>query len=66
MPIDSFKPSLIYKDETGYEFGDISNDKKYIAFEKSGGSQADSDVYLYNTATKEMKNITRAHRRRGE
>ena len=58
MPIDSLKPSLIYKDETGYDFGDISNDKKYIAFEKSGGSPADSDVYLYNTATKEMKNIT--------
>ena len=58
MPIDSFKPSLVYKDETGYGFGAISDDKKYIAFEKSGGSQADSDVYLYNTATKELKNIT--------
>ena len=58
MPIDSLKPSLIYKDETGFDFGDISNDKKYIAFEKSGGSPADSDVYLYNTATKELKNIT--------
>ncbi|HEU5460624.1 MAG TPA: alpha/beta fold hydrolase, partial [Pyrinomonadaceae bacterium] len=58
MPIDGLKPSMIYKDETGYDFGDISNDKKYIAFEKSGGSPADSDVYLYNTATKELKNIT--------
>jgi len=58
MPIDSFKASLIYKDETGLDFGDISNDKKFIAFEKSGGSQADSDVYLYNTATKELKNLT--------
>jgi dipeptidyl aminopeptidase/acylaminoacyl peptidase len=58
MPIDSFKPSLIYKDETGLDFGDISNDRKFIAFEKSGGSQADSDVYLYNTATKELKNLT--------
>ncbi len=58
MPIDTFKPSMIYKDETGFDFGDISNDKKFIAFEKSGGSQADSDVYLYNVATKEMKNIT--------
>jgi len=58
MPIDTFKPSMIYKDETGLDFGDISNDKKFIAFEKSGGSQADSDVYIYNTATKELKNIT--------
>jgi dipeptidyl aminopeptidase/acylaminoacyl peptidase len=58
MPIDTFKASLIYKDETGFDFGDISNDKKFIAFEKSGGSQADADVYVYNVATKELKNIT--------
>ncbi|HJP93972.1 MAG TPA: S9 family peptidase [Pyrinomonadaceae bacterium] len=58
MPIDTFKPTMIYKDETGFDYGRISNDKKYIAFEKSGGSQADSDIYLYNTTTKEMKNIT--------
>ena len=45
-------------DETGFNFGSISDDKKYIALEKSGGSQADSDVYLYNVATKELKNIT--------
>ena len=58
MPIDSFKPAMIYKDETGLDVGAISDDKKYIAFQKSGGSQADSDILLYNTATKEMKNIT--------
>lgn len=58
MPIDTLKPTLIYKDETGLDFGDISNDRKYIAFQKNGVSQADSDVYLFNTATKEMKNIT--------
>ncbi len=58
MPIDSFKGALIYKDDTGLDLGAISDDKKYIAFQKSGGSPADSDVFLYNTATKEMKNIT--------
>ena len=46
MPIDTFKPSMIYKDETGFNVGDISNDKKYIAFQKSGGSAADADIYL--------------------
>src|SRR5215212_8593755 len=54
MPIDTFKASLIYKDETGLDFGDISYDKKFIAFQKNGGSQADADVFLFNTATKEM------------
>ena len=58
MPIDTLKATLIYKDETGIEFGDISNDKKFLAFQKNGASTADSDVFLYNVATKEMKNIT--------
>jgi dipeptidyl aminopeptidase/acylaminoacyl peptidase len=58
MAIADLKPVLIYQDETGYQVGDISNDKKFIAFGKPGSSTADSDVYLYNTATKEMKNIT--------
>jgi dipeptidyl aminopeptidase/acylaminoacyl peptidase len=58
MPIDTFKPSMVYKDEIGLDVGDISNDKKFISFDKSGGSQADSDVYLYNVATKDLKNLT--------
>ena len=58
MSIADLKPVLIYKDETGYNFGAISNDKKFIAFGKPGSSTADSDVYLYNVETKEMKNLT--------
>jgi dipeptidyl aminopeptidase/acylaminoacyl peptidase len=58
MPIDTFKATLIYKDETGMDVSTISNDKKYIAFQKNGASTADSDVFLYNTAAKEIKNIT--------
>src|SRR2546423_2592080 len=58
MPIADLKPTLLYEDKTGYVFGAISNDKKFIAFGKPGSSTADSDVYLFNTETKEMKNIT--------
>jgi len=58
MTVADFKPTLIYKDETGLDFGDISNDKKFIAFQKNGGTATDADVYLYNIATKELKNIT--------
>src|SRR5689334_7815186 len=58
MPLDTFKPSLIYEDKTGLDFGAISDDKKYIAFQKNGGSPSQSDVYLYNAATKQLKNIT--------
>ncbi|MEY2500363.1 MAG: hypothetical protein QOI07_697 [Verrucomicrobiota bacterium] len=58
MSVADLKPTLIYKDETGYNLGDISGDKKFLAFGKPGNSTADSDVYLFNTETKEMKNIT--------
>ena len=58
MPISDFKATLIFKDDQGLDFGDISNDKKFIAFQKTGDSPADADVYLYNTETKELKNIT--------
>src|SRR2546423_12173064 len=58
MSIADLKPTLIYKDETGYQIGAISNDKRFIAFGKPGNSTADSDIYLFNTETKEMKNIT--------
>lgn len=58
MSIADLKPTLIYKDETGYQPGAISDDKKFIAFGKPGNSTADSDIYVLNTKTKEMKNIT--------
>jgi dipeptidyl aminopeptidase/acylaminoacyl peptidase len=58
MTVADFRARPVYKDETGYDFGDISNDKRYIAFQKNGASQADSDVYVYDTTTKELKNIT--------
>jgi len=58
MVIDGLRHSLVYEDRTGFDLGDISSDKKYIAFQKSGDSPSDSDVYLYNTVSKEMKNLT--------
>ena len=53
----SYERKLLYQDSVGYQFGDISNDEKFIAFGKPN-TTSDSDVYLYNVATKEMKNIT--------
>src|ERR1041385_8579031 len=57
MTIADLKPTLVYQN-TGFIFGAISNDKNFIAFAKPGNSTADSDVYLLNTETKEMKNLT--------
>src|SRR5215213_5321307 len=52
-----FKPVLLYKDETGYDVGDISNDRKFVALQKTT-TTVDTDIYLYNTATKELKHLT--------
>ncbi|HKP73538.1 MAG TPA: S9 family peptidase [Pyrinomonadaceae bacterium] len=57
MSIADFKPTLLYKDEAGYDFGDISNDEKFIALLKTN-TTVDTEMYLYNTATKELKHIT--------
>ena len=58
MALVDLTPKLIYKDETGFQFGDISNDRKFIAFGKPGKTTADSDVYLFNIETKDMKHLT--------
>jgi len=58
MALVNLTPKLVYKDETGFQFGDISNDRKFIAFGKPGKTTADSDVYLFNIETKEMKHLT--------
>lgn len=58
MNAADLKAKLLYQDDKGFQFADISNNRRCIAFTKSGKSTSDSDVYIYNTETKEMKNIT--------
>jgi len=58
MALADLKPRLVYKDETAFDFGEISNDKRFIAFQKSGATPSDSDVYLYDTQSKQLKNVT--------
>lgn len=53
----SFERKLLYQDTVGYQLGDISNDEKFLAFAKPN-TTSDSDIFIYNVATKEMKNIT--------
>jgi dipeptidyl aminopeptidase/acylaminoacyl peptidase len=57
MAVSDLKPVPVYRDETGYEIGDISNDKRYIAFGKTN-TDHDSDIYLYDTTSKQMKHLT--------
>lgn len=58
MTIADMKPALVFKDETGYDFSDISNDERYIAFVKPGNSTTDADIYIYDIQGKQMRHIT--------
>lgn len=49
--------TLIYKDETGYDIGAISDDGKWIAFGKSNTTN-DNDLYLFSVADNQMKHLT--------
>lgn len=53
-----YERTLLFKDETGYQVGDVSEDGKWIALARPV-TTADADLYLWNTATREMKNISK-------
>jgi dipeptidyl aminopeptidase/acylaminoacyl peptidase len=57
MDTAPYQRTLVYQEEKGFEFGDISDDAKWIALEKPN-TTADSDIYLFEIATKEMKHLT--------
>jgi dipeptidyl aminopeptidase/acylaminoacyl peptidase len=54
----SYARSMAYKDEVGYEFGDVSEDAKWIAFQKIN-TTADSDIYLWNAPAQTMTQISK-------
>jgi dipeptidyl aminopeptidase/acylaminoacyl peptidase len=50
--------TMVYKDEVGYRYGDISEDGRWIAFQKVN-TTSDSDIFLWNTAAKTMTLISK-------
>jgi len=57
MDIETFTPKMIYQNDAGYELASISRDKKYFAFFKPITTN-NSDMYLYDRKTKEMKHLS--------
>jgi dipeptidyl aminopeptidase/acylaminoacyl peptidase len=49
--------TVVYKNDSGMNISAISRDGKWLAFDKPN-TTADSDIYLYNVATREIKHIT--------
>ena len=54
----SYARTLFYQDDVGYDLGDISDDAKWIAFQKIN-TTADSDIYLWSAAAKTMTLISK-------
>ena len=57
MSIDDFKSKLIFQNDKGYNIGDISNDKRYLALSKSI-TRNNTEMYLYDFMTKELKHLS--------
>jgi len=57
MDIATFMSKLVYQNDKGLNFGGISRDKRYFAFSKSITTN-NSDLYLYERDTKELKHLT--------
>ncbi len=56
VTLHDLKTTLVYKNEQGYGFGSISNDKKYMTLSKSINTN-DSDLFLYNFNDKSLTKI---------
>jgi dipeptidyl aminopeptidase/acylaminoacyl peptidase len=54
----SYDRRRVYQDDAGYDLGAISDDGKWLAFQKAN-STADSDMYLWNAGSKEMKLLSK-------
>ena len=57
VTVDGYDRTMIYQDDTGYQFADISPSERYIAFEKSV-TNTNSDIYLHDRDTGELLHIT--------
>jgi dipeptidyl aminopeptidase/acylaminoacyl peptidase len=53
----TYARTLLFQNDGGYDVGNVSPDEKWVALSKDR-TTADSDVHLYNVATKELKHLT--------
>src|ERR1051326_2188336 len=56
MDLAQFTDNLLFENTRGFRCHSLSNGRKYILLGK--GTRSQSDVYLYNLETKEMRNIS--------
>ena len=57
MDIAGMHPKMVYKNEAGYDFGAVSNDKRYLALVKTI-TTSNTDLYLFDTSNQRLKHIS--------
>lgn len=57
MDIETFTPTMIFKNQGAYSLGAISRDRRYLAFSKTI-TRDNSDIYLYDILSKGFKRLT--------
>ena len=57
MDMATFTPKMIYQNDGAYNFGGISNDKRYMALTKTHTNH-NSDLYLYDFHSKKLTHIS--------
>jgi Tol biopolymer transport system component len=56
MDVESMESTLLYQNDEGYDFNEISNDERYIALTKTVNSN-DNDLFLYDRESEERIQI---------
>ena len=57
VTVDGYERTRIYQDDTGYDFADISPDKRYLAFQHST-TRTNTDIHLYDRERGAMTHLT--------
>jgi len=60
MSVDGYQRTLLFRNEGGFAVGPISRDRRYVALVKQE-STGDSDVYLYDRSTRQLRDLTTHH-----
>lgn len=55
---ESYERTLLFKNDTGYDIGAMSDDERWIALERPN-TTTDSDIFLYDNKEKKIEHITK-------
>ena len=58
MAVDGGKRQLVFKNDGGFDPVAVSPDRHWVALGKINGSTEDGDVWLYDTTTAKLRNLT--------